>query len=187
MAALQMQFEWDSFVPRWQQEGLPVPAFGIGLDTGNGILGNFGGDGRFVYNFLGSSLEYSETLQELNKHYGSRILMSESMYLIVQDNPKLLIREMDTIEFMEDQPSVVVYELLGTPNSQHPLADIINWYEQGLSFYRQRNFQEAIRYFQEITRIRPNDGPAQTMLKRSEKFLQYPPNFQWDGAWKLPS
>lgn len=187
MSALQLQFEWDSFVPRWQQENLPYPMLSLGLDTGAGIVGNFGGDNRFVYSYLGGPLEYSELLQEMNRYYGSRILISESLYLMIQENPQFLVREIDKVELEEDGPVLTLYELLGTSNTQAQLVDLINWYAQALQFYRSRNFQEAARYFQEIVKVRPNDGPAKTMLQRSQHYLNYPPNFQWDGAWRLPS
>lgn len=186
ITAMQMQFEWEAFVPRWQQEHMPVPRLSLGLDSGTGIVGNFGGSNRFIYSYLGSPVEYSELLQELNRYYGSRILLSENLYLQIKDNPQFLIRELDKIEIAEEQPVITVYELLGTPSTQSPLVDVIQWYHQGLQYYRSRNFQEAIRYFQEISRIRPQDGPAYTMLQRSQNYLHYPPSFQWDGSWKLP-
>lgn len=186
-AALQMQFEWESFLPRWQQEGMPSPIFGLGLDTGSGIIGNIGGDQQFIYSFVGSPVEISDILKELNRHYASRILISENLQLALKDKPKFLLRELDLVQFAEDMPAIPVYELLGTASTQTPLAEVIQWYAQGLIFYRARNFQEAIRYFQEITRIRPTDGPAYTMLHRSQNYLHYPPSFQWDGSWKMPS
>jgi tetratricopeptide (TPR) repeat protein len=79
---------------------------------------------------------------------------------------------------------MTIYELLGATPISSPLHEAVDWYQHGLQFYRSRNFQEAIRYFQEILRVRPDDGPARVMLERSQHYVHYPPSFQWDGTWK---
>ena len=183
--ALQMKLDWDSFLGYWQQENLPMPYFGIGLDTGPTIVGNVGNKNQFIYTAVGAPIENSENIQKLNKHYNSQILISDAMFKALENTQKFIIRELDWIRFEENQAAIAVYELLGDRNISNIPQESVERYAQGLASYRARNFQEAIQYFQEAIRINPNDGPAQTMLQRCQHYMHYPPSFQWDGAWKI--
>lgn len=185
VAALQMRSESEPFIHQWQLEGLPTPHFSVGIDTGPSVVGNLGGTERFLYSVVGSPVESSSSLQQLNTHYQSHILLSETAAQEVEKTKRFIIRELDRVHIHEEQEPITLYELLGNAPITSPLHEAVEWYQHGLQFYRARNFQEAVRYFQEILRIRPDDGPAHVMLKRSQHYTNYPPSFQWDGAWKL--
>jgi adenylate cyclase len=183
-AALQMRSESEPFFHQWQIEELPLPSFSVGLDTGFAITGNFGWSERFHFSATGAPFERSQQLKQLNQQYGSQILLSQEMAAQVMESGKFIIREIDKVRFHDDQEPMTIYELLGATPISSPLHEAVDWYQHGLQFYRSRNFQEAIRYFQEILRVRPDDGPARVMLERSQHYVHYPPSFQWDGTWK---
>lgn len=184
-AALQMRSDCEPFQHQWDLEGLPKPIFAAGLDTGDAIAGNFGGTERFLYSVAGAPVEMSAQLRQLNTHYQSQILLSDAMYQQIKESGRFIVRELDWVRWKDDQAPIPLYELLGEAPASSPINEAVEWYQHGLSYYRARNFQEAVRYFQEILRVRPDDGPARTMLERSQHYLHYPPSFQWDGAWKL--
>ncbi|MCB9638722.1 MAG: CHASE2 domain-containing protein [Myxococcales bacterium] len=185
-ASLQIRFAWDDFVHKyWQAEGLPEPHFGIGLDSGAAVIGNFGGEGNYTFTAVGKPVTYSEILQDLTHTYKSQILVSENIYEKLQASGQFVLRELDWVQFDEEHPNLTVYELLGKAPAASPLPEAVEWYQQGLSYYRSRNFQEAQRYFEELLQRRPDDGPAAVMLGRCKQFTSYPPNFNWDGTWKL--
>ncbi len=183
--ALQMKLDWDSFLGYWQQEDLPTPFFGIGLDTGPTIVGNVGNKKQFIYTAVGLPVERSELIQRLSQHYRCQILMSDTMYNALEERAQqFIIRELDWVRFDENQGAISIYELLGDREIVNIPRESVEMYMQGLNLYRSRQFQEAIPYFQEALRVNPNDGPAQIMLQRCQHYVHYPPSFQWDGAWK---
>ncbi len=186
LAALQIQFAWNDFVHKyWVAEGLAEPNFGIGLDTGPAVVGNFGGEGNYTFTAVGKPVTHSEILQDLTHTYKCQVLLSENMQQKLQATGQFIVRELDWVQIRDEQPTVTLYELLGKAPASSPLPEAVEWYQQGLSYYRARNFQEAQRYFEELLQRRPHDGPAQVMLARCKQYTSYPPNFNWDGTWKL--
>ncbi|MCK6509668.1 CHASE2 domain-containing protein [Myxococcota bacterium] len=186
LAALQIQFAWNDFVHKyWIAEGLSEPNFGIGLDSGSAVIGNFGGESNYIFTAVGKPVTYSEILQDLTSTYKCQVLVSENMQQKLQATGQFVIRELDWVQISDAHPNMTLYELLGKAPASSPLPEAVEWYQQGLSYYRSRNFQEAQRYFEEILQRRPQDGPAQVMLARCKQYLSYPPNFNWDGTWKL--
>ena len=65
--------------------------------------------------------------------------------------------------------------------------DVVQVYERGLQKYQDSAFNEAVELFQEVLRIRPEDGPAEVLLSRCAWYLRNPPEKSWDGVHPLSS
>ena len=183
-AALQVRFAWEGFLGHWHQEELPDPGLAIAVDSGPVLIGDAGNEKRFIYTAAGAPLEHSEMLQTLGRQYQCQILVSAAVSEALRERGRFLVRELDWVRFQDNQAAMSIFELLGERGASQIPAEAVEWYEQGLAHYRGRRFQEAANHFQELLRVRPNDGPAQVMLQRAQHYIHYPPSFQWDGAWK---
>ena len=180
-AALQMRFEWDSFAPHLEQEGVELPTFALGLATGDGFVGNIGGDKAFLYRAVGEPVDQSELLRDVAVKYNATVVVSEEVAQQLQETGQYWVRELDWVRF-QNQPAVALYELLGKSTEQSPYPEAVQLYQQGLAAYRAKDFDTAVRSFQQLLQIRPDDGPAQLMMLRSQEFKMSAPSFQWDGA-----
>ena len=82
---------------------------GVGISTGPMIVGNLGSQTRFSYTVVGNNVNLGWKLESFNKHYGTRILISESTFEACKD--LIRCREIDTVQIKER--AVTIYEPLG--------------------------------------------------------------------------
>jgi adenylate cyclase len=75
-AALAMKARVDELQPRWQAQGFPHIAIGIGVNTGDAVVGNIGSPERLEFGVIGDSINVASRLEGLTKDYGGAILVS---------------------------------------------------------------------------------------------------------------
>jgi adenylate cyclase len=59
----------------------------------------------------------------------------------------------------------------------------VEQYSKALNLYNDRNFADALKSFEKVLTIDPDDGPSQTYVKRCGVFLENPPEKDWDGVY----
>jgi adenylate cyclase len=86
--AVNMVHELDILNRRWQAEGvLTTPLrIGIGISSGEAVVGNLGSQIRTQYTALGSVINLASRLQGLNKDLGTTILATRSIAEAVADS-----------------------------------------------------------------------------------------------------
>ncbi|HUZ16977.1 MAG TPA: adenylate/guanylate cyclase domain-containing protein [Spirochaetia bacterium] len=83
-AAHEMLEELDGLNGRWAHAGREPIAIGIALHTGIAVAGNIGAPDRMDYTVIGDTVNLTARLEELNKHFQTRFLMSEDTYREVE-------------------------------------------------------------------------------------------------------
>ena len=99
---------------QWKAEGKPVLDIGIGLNTGNAIVGNMGSFHRMDYTVMGDTINLGSRLEGVNKVYKTHIIISEGTYKHVKD--KVISRELDLIRVKGKSEPVRIYELIDIKN-----------------------------------------------------------------------
>lgn len=62
---------------------------------------------------------------------------------------------------------------------------LVDEYNKGLVFYKQRKWDQAISAFQTALNIEPDDGPSKLYLERAQDFKKNPPSEDWDGVYVM--
>ena len=111
--ALDMKTELRRLHEKWEAEGKAPFNIGIGLNTGEVIVGNLGSDQRFDYTVIGDPVNLAARLESLNKEFpqASGILISEYTFDLVKD--KVEARHLGNVTVKGKTEPVGVYELLG--------------------------------------------------------------------------
>jgi len=61
-----------------KQEGLPEIAIGIGINSGNAVIGNMGSESRFDYTAIGDAVNTAARLESATKEQKVDLLIGES-------------------------------------------------------------------------------------------------------------
>ncbi|MGK2951180.1 MAG: adenylate/guanylate cyclase domain-containing protein [Thiobacillus sp.] len=187
LAALEQMARMEAF-RAWLPEmfgiahGQPVVNVRMGIASGEVTVGNIGSETSRGYTVIGDTVNLASRLEQANKFYGTRILVSEATRTLAGDT--LTFREIDSLRVAGKQETVRVYELLGMADE---LSDAdrqrVSAYEAGLERYREQDWDAAEAAFRECLAIEPKDPPGQVMLARVVAFRQTSPGAEWDGVW----
>lgn len=77
-AAADMVRELGELNRKWASEGRAQLDIGIGINSGEMIAGNIGSSSIMSYTVIGDNVNLASRLESLNKHYGTRIIITEA-------------------------------------------------------------------------------------------------------------
>ncbi len=94
---------------RWTREGRPNLDIGIGINTGDMIVGNVGSERTLSYTVIGDNVNLGSRLESLNKQYKSHIIISESTRSRLKGN--YLIRPLGSVRVKGKTVDVEIFEV----------------------------------------------------------------------------
>jgi len=170
----------------WKAQGKHELYMRIGMNTGKMVIGNMGSKTRMDYTMMGDSVNLAARLEGVNKQYKTETMISEFTYEKV--NGDIETRELDKIRVMGRKEPVKIYEVLGRKGEMSPqIRDILSLFNQGLQYYSNREWDEALACFEKVLRIREKDGPSMTYRLRCIDYQFQPPPDNWDGVYEMLS
>jgi adenylate cyclase len=175
----------DIMRKEWKKDGRPDINIRIGLNTGDMIVGNMGGLGRFDYTVIGDSVNLAARLESANKQYHTRLMIGDRTYRMVSD--RIVARELDKLVVMGKTEPVTVYELIqlaSRPVTPEQLQ-FLELYQQALTLYRSRQWSAAITGFEKALKVNRGDHTCQIYIERSRLYESMPPPDDWNGVFVL--
>jgi len=107
---LEMMEELKSLQQEWENEAKPILDIGIGIHTGEMIIGNVGSTKRMDYTVIGDNVNLASRLEGVNKEFGTHIIISNSTYKMVKGH--ITVRGLGEITVKGKEKQVAVYELV---------------------------------------------------------------------------
>ncbi len=148
-AALAMQARLRELNKQWEQEAraegrhhIPV-SIGVGLNTGNASVGNFGSTQRFTYSCLGDDVNLASRLEGQCKSYGVGIIIGDKTRSLA---PGYAALELDLIMVKGKTEPERIHALLGDiAMGQAPAyQELVRRHAVFLELYRAGDFAEAL-------------------------------------------
>ena len=113
--ALGMIGKLQELQKKWESEGKYVIDIGVGINTGDMIVGNMGAEGKKMdFTVIGDNVNLGARLEGLTRKYNNHIIISEFTYSKVKDIVK--VNELGSVTVKGKEQPVVIYDLVGVKN-----------------------------------------------------------------------
>jgi adenylate cyclase len=182
--ALEMIRALDRLKEKWEHEGRDGFNIGIGINTGDMIVGNLGSKQIFDYTVIGDNVNLGARLEGINKVYKTAHNIIISEFTKNELSGSLVTRELDSVRVKGKTKPVAIYELVGEKEVIMYSDEFLSHYNEGLNAYKKQGWVKAIKEFKQALSIN-EDEVSNMYLKRCMHFKKNPPGADWDGVFTL--
>ena len=165
------------------RQGAPQLDQRIGLATGETVIGSIGSKNSKNYTIIGDTVNLAARLEAANKVYGTELLVCERT---AQSTRKYEFRLIDKIRvYGKTEPNSIYTVINNDDFTKDEMTEIRDISQSAFSAYSSANFVEAVKAYQNILAIYPNDAVAKIFLSRIEILKNKDFNEGWDGVWQI--
>jgi adenylate cyclase len=121
--ALDMAAALEQLQETWQARGLPRIEIGIGINSGDMVIGEMGAQGRngagdrVDFTAIGDAVNLASRVEGVNKNLSTRILITDATYEYVRD--RVLVRGPFEVQVKGKRDPIMVYEPYGRTSTDN--------------------------------------------------------------------
>jgi adenylate cyclase len=168
--------------PVFERGGWAHLDVGVGINTGQMVVGNMGSKDRLIYTAVGDPVNVAARLESLSKEYGVRIVVGEATVTAVPQG--FVYRFLDLVAVKGRAEPLRCYEVVARAGALSAAETRrLARYHEATELYRARGWAEALRLLDELASEAPTDGPVALYRRRAQALLQAPPPADWDGVF----
>ena len=165
--AIAMQEKMVEYNGHRAKMGYKPISMGVGVHTGDLMLGVIGVDSRMENTVISDAVNLSSRLQAITKAFNISLAISEQAFKELEDPGVYKYRFIGKVKVKGKAAPVSVFEIF-----DGIAADLFErkmkantYFEQGMLSYYQKDFGGAMYYFKRVLEIIPEDGAAAFYLQ----------------------
>lgn len=183
LAAVEMKDKLTEVNRELVTRGYPQIDIGIGINSGELVLGNIGSARKMDYTVIGDNVNLASRLEGLTKFYGLSIIISE--FTLERMRTRMPVLLVDRVRVKGKQAPILIYAPLGGTKPAPEVATQCLREEKlaaaAFALYQSRKFIEAAKLYREL----PYPRFAEVLSKRCLAMAATPPAANWDGTFNL--
>lgn len=184
-AALEMHRRLEAVNARLTAEGSPGIRMGIGINTGEVILGNIGSEKKLDYTAIGDNVNLASRLEGLTKEYDCELLISENTYAELGGEFPCAI--VDQVRVKGKQRPIRIYRPLAPPGAPEEVlrkaTALARETERAFDLYLNRQWAKALAAYEKLPESRTRD----LFTARCRSYIESAPAPEWDGVYVMTS
>jgi tetratricopeptide (TPR) repeat protein len=185
--AIAMQESINGLNQERHAAGLQNINAGIGMHTGQLILGITGDEQRLDAATISDTVNTAARLESLTKYYKSPLLLSSQTYNSLTNKDRFHFRQLGAVRLKGKHNLLNVMECFDGQDPvifEKKLKTLPEFY-RALALYHEQDFEQAIDVFKNILTINPEDTTAGYFLRNAITYHREGIPENWTGAEEM--
>lgn len=173
LAAIDMHKELITYNLHRANSGYAPIDIGIGINTGDVVIGTVGSHERMDSTVLGDNVNIAARLQELTKTFGVKIIVSEQAQMSLGSDSGFLLRELGDVNVRGRKEPVRLYEVFNAdpaPLQQDKLSALPT-HRVALECFRRGEWAWAKMLWEDCQKRFPTDSVYRYMIEQCDLYL----------------
>jgi two-component system sensor histidine kinase ChiS len=181
-AAVAMQKQVQLYNVYRKQSGLEPIAIGIGLHSGELMLGTVGEEERMESTVISDAVNLASRIEGLTKLYAVGIAISEQAMDKLKKPDIYSHRFLGKVQVKGKKVAVGVFEIYA---AEEPVAIALKTqtrpnFEKAIELYQEREIEQSCELFGEILEANPEDKATGVYVRRCERLQKYGTPEGWE-------
>ncbi|MCW8399218.1 response regulator [Legionella sp. PATHC038] len=170
-AALDMLEALHTFNTTRARDNLPLIHVGIGINTGNLIVGTVGFEERMDCSVISDAVNIASRLETLTRSFNIELIIGEETYEQLKQKEKYNLRFLGFSKVKGKSLPIKVFEVFNhnAPTEVQLKNDSASIFATALDHYAAKQFDQAAKLFEQIVTSNPNDSPAKYFLQQCKE------------------
>jgi len=165
---------------------LPIK-IGVGMHTGPLIMGITGDEDRMDATTISDTVNTASRLESLTKYYKGNIIISDATLRQISNTEIFHLRHLGMVQLKGKHAPISIHECFSgnvLPELQKKL-DTLAIFNEGISKYINRRFDNAVTAFQNVLDVHPEDLTAKFFLTNATRYVNTGAPTNWMGVEEM--